>query len=127
MTDRTETTTTPGYWRTTFERIPFWFAYRDERRIFGDDSFRLPWSRYASVKQMMEIAYLKPCPFCGGQARVSGLGYSGPADCYDVKVICDGCDAQTASFIVDQHSSDVGAIEAEVAAQAAAAWNRRHT
>lgn len=68
---------------------------------------------------------LLPCPFCGSDAHLSGLGYCGPADCYDVQVVCDRCDAQTATLIVDQSLPDVAAQEAQVSAKAAASWNRR--
>jgi Lar family restriction alleviation protein len=68
---------------------------------------------------------LLPCPFCGGEAHLSGLGYCGPANCYDVTVVCDGCDAQTAALIVDQSRNDVKEQETAVSAEAAAAWNRR--
>ena len=74
---------------------------------------------------MSKETTLKPCPFCGSEAHISGLGYRGAADCYDVKVICDMCNAQTGALTVDQYSLDVVATEGQAAAEVAAFWNRR--
>lgn len=68
---------------------------------------------------------LKPCPFCGGAASLDDLGYCGPADCYDVVVVCDECDARGTTLFVDQHQPGAREFEAEVAAEAVAAWNKR--
>lgn len=66
-----------------------------------------------------------PCPFCGGASALHGLGYCGPADCYDVKVECDDCGAQSATLIVDQSLPNVAEQERYIAAEAVSAWNRR--
>jgi len=50
---------------------------------------------------------LKPCPFCGGEAKMMG---DGPGD---VGVICEDCNANTGNFAIGQER------------QAIAAWNRR--
>lgn len=68
---------------------------------------------------------IRPCPFCGGASALHGLGYCGPADCYDIFVECDDCGAQSATLIVDQSIGNVAEQEAFVSAEAVSSWNRR--
>ena len=51
---------------------------------------------------------LKPCPFCGGDARLISYGESGIGAC----VACNNCHACTDDYDTDQ--------------PAVAAWNSRH-
>jgi Lar family restriction alleviation protein len=68
---------------------------------------------------------VRPCPFCGGDSTIQGLGYCGPAVCYDVRVECDDCGARTADLIVDQSIGNVAEQEADISAEVVSAWNRR--
>lgn len=70
----------------------------------------------------MDSSELLPCPFCGGAAMLTGLGYDGPADCYDVYVQCSICDSEGQSRLVDKSA---GWDEADSVSEAIAAWNRR--
>jgi Lar family restriction alleviation protein len=69
-----------------------------------------------------ETTKLLPCPFCGGSASIDGTGYSGPADCYEVSVRCQNCDARGMPTTVDQSENE---DEADAVANVVSAWNRR--
>ena len=57
---------------------------------------------------------LKPCPFCGYEAEISGGRFDGKATSY---VMCKRCGAMGEFFFVSpKYASDDRAIEA---------WNRR--
>lgn len=81
--------------------------------------------RAISGAQGMTETAISRCPFCGGAAALNGLGYCGPADCYDVQVECDDCGARSATLIVDQSLPNVAEQERDIAAEAVSAWNRR--
>jgi Lar family restriction alleviation protein len=66
---------------------------------------------------------LKPCPFCGGEAVMRGLGYAGPENCYDVYVNCSDCDATGGLVVVDLSE---GEDESDAIEQAADVWNVRN-
>ncbi len=53
---------------------------------------------------------LKPCPFCGGKAKLSNIGAQAGLFC----VKCDDCWAK--SIFVDSHKQE----------EAIKAWNTRH-
>ena len=57
---------------------------------------------------------LKPCPFCGGEAKVCGFHYSlhGMGDPQDFCVVCNSCSASSYHY-------------ANKPEKAIAAWNRR--
>lgn len=60
------------------------------------------------------MANLKPCPFCGGRAEISGGKYDGKSTSY---VECARCMAMGEFFFVSpEYASNDRAIEA---------WNRR--
>ena len=62
-------------------------------------------------EEMKQVkAKLKPCPFCGGKARVQGHEFIGYGDTFGV--VCLNCGAETRQFYVTENE----AIEA---------WNRR--
>lgn len=65
---------------------------------------------------------LRPCPFCRSVAELDRTGYEGPADCYDVAVICTGCDARGPVCVVDRSAGD---DEAFAVAMVIEGWNRR--
>lgn len=66
----------------------------------------------------MEQLKLKPCPFCGGRARVIGKRRSGSA-CYCIS--CSSCGAKSrAAFVQPWHDSKFVAQ-----CQAAKLWNAR--
>lgn len=95
------------------------------------------------------MAELKPCPFCGGNGKVSYKGYrigswNGRSECrrkYRIQVICNKCRARGKPIITDwivnytpymtvfwdAHSRHKEATEAfaPYVAQAIEAWNRR--
>lgn len=55
---------------------------------------------------------LKPCPFCGGEARIDVHIFHGLSDTFGV--VCKCCDAETAQFYATVY-------------EAIGAWNRRAT
>lgn len=77
-----------------------------------------------SDKSQTDTADLKPCPFCGEKATVSGCGYDGAADVHAIYVTCDECGAQGGAVLVERHDPDSRA-ESEAVTEAAAIWNQR--
>lgn len=74
------------------------------------------------VAAKMARAELKPCPHCGGEAHLQGVGYVGPADVYDVYVECSACYARGETMDVDltENGDEDGAAE-----DAIRTWNTR--
>lgn len=75
---------------------------------------------------------LKPCPFCGGKAklRMASRGYddSGRTRLINqFKVYCTECDMETPTFVSDIWQAEDGTVHIvkNGAELAVAAWNRR--
>lgn len=74
---------------------------------------------------------LKPCPFCGGEAKFFIKKYRerGLSRGYDFGIYCTKCDIITpkTNYELDLQLSDLGEIEfiKDERAEAIEAWNRR--
>lgn len=72
---------------------------------------------------------LKPCPFCGGYAKVQRIsrGWKDEHIVDEFIAKCMACGARLPSFRSDIWADDAGGvhIDANGAADAAEAWNRR--
>jgi Lar family restriction alleviation protein len=72
---------------------------------------------------------LKPCPFCGGDAKVM-FNINSKNDVWFTFIKCEVCNAQGKTFAVGEHTEldDEEVVEKKVgraAKKAAEAWNRR--
>ncbi len=66
---------------------------------------------------------LRSCPFCGGEAKLEGVGDDGLS--YHVAeswVECDECEAQAVAFLNDKYDEESSEACRE---KAIAAWNKR--
>lgn len=72
----------------------------------------------------MEIEKLKSCPFCGGEASLTIPSEHVQADCADIYVSCDECEAEGQHFVVEMQdrTPDLWPYEQR---DAIAAWNTR--
>ena len=63
---------------------------------------------------------LKPCPFCGGRARLFRIGHQNGTAFDDWGIECVSCGAMPWAFSVYRFED-----EAEIREKCAAKWNRR--
>lgn len=63
---------------------------------------------------------LKPCPFCGGRARLFRIGHQNGTAFDDWGIECVSCGAMPWAFSVYQFED-----QAEIHEKCAAKWNRR--
>jgi len=69
---------------------------------------------------------LEACPFCGGEASLTIPSEHVQADCADIYVSCDECEAEGQHFVVEtqDRTPDLWPYEQR---DAVAAWNQRTT
>jgi len=67
---------------------------------------------------------LKPCPFCGGEASLTIPSEQVQADCADIYVSCDECEAEGQRFVVEMQDRTPYLWPYEQR-DAIAAWNQR--
>lgn len=72
---------------------------------------------------MTEIV-LKPCPFCGGEARLLVPDYPLIADCADAYASCAQCDVRGPSMLIDMDIHEASDWP-DITAEAAKLWNTR--
>ncbi len=74
--------------------------------------------------QIPDSAKLLPCPFCGGEASLTIPSEHVQADCADIYVSCDECEAEGQRFVVEMQgrTPDLWPYERR---DAIAAWNTR--
>lgn len=72
-----------------------------------------------------ELRALQPCPFCNGEASLIIPSNLVVADCADVYVACDECEAQGQTIIVELRDAVEGRFPQEEA-EAVQAWNQRN-
>lgn len=73
------------------------------------------------MSKLFGKTYLKPCPFCGGEAKIKNhevyIDPQGLRIIYEAQIVCSGCGASTALF---------RSTEREYAeAKAFRSWDRR--
>jgi hypothetical protein len=71
-----------------------------------------------------EDVKLEPCPFCGGEGRLSLPSLPMAADCTDVVVYCCECSVCGPGILFDQTQQTEDDLP-DVAAEAVEAWNTR--
>jgi Lar family restriction alleviation protein len=76
------------------------------------------------VSEAAREAELKPCPFCGGPADIITPSFPMAADCDDIFVKCEDCDAMGAQVLFDQDTHDAEDLE-DLIDEAVTAWNTR--
>lgn len=88
-------------------------------KAYLDDVIKLLDELVRTLRPLREAASdILPCPFCGETARLRGMPDS--ANCYEVQVQCDDCDAQGPPQIVEADDDAAERREAAISA-----WNGR--